>query len=328
MGKRKERMESVKIGFIGCGGIAAVHRDRLVRRNDIELVGCCDILPEQAESFAARWRIPIFKDAVSLYDNARPHAVYISVPPFAHGALETEAAARGIHLFVEMPVALDLQTARAISAAIRKAKVLAMVGYCYRYCDLTQQAHRLLAGEVISLATGRFHCGMPEADWWRRREQSGGQIVEQTTHVIDLLLHLCGPVSEVHAMGAHGCMSKIKNFDVDESSVINLRLKTGAVASISSTCILNHPGSMSLEIATPRLCLALTNETLRVREDHKIVEYLNHTDMYEKESELFIHAVQQGKRGGIRSTYADAIKTLRVTLAANESIQTGLPVVL
>lgn len=321
-------MESVKIGFVGCGGIAAVHRDRLAQRNDVELVGCCDIIPEQAEVFATKWQMPVFKDAISLYDKARPHAVYITAPPFAHGAFETEAAARGIHLFIETPVALDMRTARAISAAIRKAKVLAMVGYGFRYCDPAQQAHRLLAGEVISLVTGRFHGGMPGTDWWGRREQSGGQIVEQTTHVIDLLLHLCGPVSEVHAMGARGCMSKIKNFDVDESSVINLRLKTGAVASISSTCILNYPGGMSLEIATPRLGLTLTHEMLRIREDHRIVEHLNQTDMYEKESEVFVHALQQGKRGSIRSTYNDAVKTLRITLAANESIQTGLPVVL
>lgn len=321
-------MECVKVGFVGCGAMASVHRDRLAGRADVRLAGCCDILPEQAEAFAAKWNIPVFKDAVALYDGAKPDAVYVAVPPFAHGAIETDAAERGIHLFIEMPAALDLQTARTVAAAIRKAKILVMAGYCYRYSDLAQTAQHLLKGEVISLATGRCHCPMPEADWWRRREQSGGQIVEQTSHVIDLLLHLCGPVSEVHAMGARGCLSRVKNFDVDESSVINLRLKTGAVASISSTCILNQPGSMSLEIATPRLCLSLTDDRLRLREDHKIVEYLNHMDMYEKESEIFIHAVQQGKRGGIRSTYSDALKTLRVTLAANESIHTGLPVVL
>lgn len=320
-------MGCVKIGFVGCGGMASVHRDRLAARDDVELVGCCDIVPEQAEAFAARGSIPLFKDAVALY-GAKPHAVYVSVPPFAHGAIETDAADRGIHLFIEMPVALDIQTARAIGAAVRKTKILAMAGYCHRYSNLTQAAHHALHGEVVSLATGKCHCGMPETAWWRRREQSGGQIVEQTTHLIDLLLYLCGPVAEVHAMGARGCLSHARNFDGEESSVINLRLKTGAVASVSSTCILDHPGSMSLEISTPKLTLALTGETLRVREDNKIVELLGHDDLFEKECEAFIHAVQQGKRGGIRSTYGDAMKTLRVTLAANESIRTGLPVVL
>ena len=320
-------MECVKVGFVGCGAMASVHRDRLAGRADVHLAGCCDILPEQAEAFAAKQGIPVFKDAVSLYDGAKPDAVYIAVPPFAHGAIETDAADRGIHLFIEMPAALDLQTARTVAAAVRKAKILVMAGYCHRYSDLAQTAQHLLKGEVISLARPVLlrHAG---SGLVAALEQSGGQIVEQTSHIIDLLLHLCGPVSEVHAMGARGCLSRVKNFDVDESSVINLRLKTGAVASISSTCILNQPGSMSLEIATPRLCLSLADASLRLREDHKIVEYLNHMDMYEKESEIFIHAVQQGKRGGIRSTYSDALKTLRVTLAANESIHTGLPVVL
>lgn len=321
-------MSRVKIGFIGCGTMAAIHRDRLIYRDDVELVGCHDTVTKHAEAFAGKWNIPVFEDVISLYEKARPHAVFIAVPPFAHGDIELEAAARGIHFFVETPVALDIKTARTISAAVRKSKILAMAGYCYRYYDLTLTARHLLRGDVISLVTGQYYCGMPETSWLRRRKESGGQIVEQTTHVIDLLLHLCGPVSEVHALGARGCMSRTNNFDLDESSVINLRLKTGAVASISSTCILSHPGGMALEITTPRFSLSLTHEHLRIREDHKITDYLNQTDMYQKETELFIHAVEQGKRSGIRTTYSEAIKTLRVTLAANESIQTGLPVIL
>jgi predicted dehydrogenase len=50
--------------------------------------------------------------------------------------------------------------------------------------------------------------------------------------------------------------------------------------------------------------------------------------MYANETDAFIRALQQGRRTGIHSTYADALKTLRVTLAANESIDTGMPVTL
>ncbi len=321
-------MSRLKIGFIGCGGIACVHRDNLIHHGNVDLVGCCDTVHEQAEAFAAASGIPIFKDIVSLYNTACPHAVYVSVPPFAHGEIELEAAARGIYLFIEPPIALDVRMARAISVAVRKANILAMTGYCRRYADLTQTAHHILSGEVISLATGRYHCGLPSLSWSRCREQSGGLIVEQASHVVDLLLYLCGPVSEVHALGSQGCMPRTSHLTMDESNVINLRLKNGAVASISCTCILNHPGSVSLEIVTPSLCLALSDDALRIREDHKITEHLNHMNMYKKETEVFIHAVEQGRHSGIRSAYSEALKTLKVTLAANDSIQTGLPVVL
>ncbi|MGI6139754.1 MAG: Gfo/Idh/MocA family protein [Candidatus Hydrogenedentales bacterium] len=321
-------MKPVRIGFIGCGAIASTHSNLLAQRNDVEFVGCFDINTEKAESFGARFNVPIFKDALSMYDTGKPQAVYIAVPPVAHGAYELEAATRGIHLFIEMPIALDIKTARTISAAIRKSKILAKVGYCYRYCDLTQQAKRLLSREVNSLITGSWHTHPPEAKWSQRKDQGGGQIMDETSHIIDLLLYLCGPVSEVHAMGTRGCLSKIKDFDVEESSVINLRLKTGAVASISTTCILNHPGSLSMKIDTPQFSLTLSDDRLQIREDYKIIKHFSAKNKYEIENDLFLQALKQNKRTGIRSSYAEGLKTLRVTLAASESIQTGLPVIL
>ncbi len=321
-------MNRVKIGVVGCGGIAALHMERLCQREDVKLVGCCDVDTERAKMLAARYDVPTFRNPSALYDGAHPEAVYITVPPDAHGAVEMEAAARGVHLFIEKPIALELQTARRIGAEIRKAGVLCSVGYCFRYCDAIQAAHQLLKGKAVSLVSGAFHGGMPGAPWWRKRARSGGQIVEQTTHLVDLVRYLCGPIAEVHAMAARGCMSQVADYDVDDSTVLTMRLKTGAVACLSSTCIMRYPGETFIEIITPELAVTFDGNVARVREDHRIVEHHNASDMYVNETDAFIRAMRQGRRTGIRSTYADALKTLRVTLAANESIETGMPVTL
>ncbi len=321
-------VDCVTIGFVGCGGIASVHLDRLLARNDVRVVGCCDANPERAEQFAAKSGATVYKDPVSLYDGAKPRAVYVAVPPDAHGSIETEAAARGMHLFIEKPIALDMKTARKIAAGIRDAQVQSSVGYCFRYLDSIQIANQCLKGKAISLAAGMCHGGLPEAPWWRQRARSGGQLIEQTTHIVDLMLYLCGPVSEVHAASSRGCLSQIKDYDIDDSSVLSMRLKTGAVACITSTCVLSHPGQTALTIVTPEMTLFFNGNVVSIREDHKVVEHHNASDMYALENAAFIKAVQQGKRLGIRSTYADAMKTLRVTLAATESMDTGMPVTL
>ena len=323
---RNTDMSRVKIGVVGCGGIAALHMEHLRRREDVDLVGCCDVDAERAEMLAARYDVPVFKNSLALYDDTRPEAVYITVPPEAHGAVETEAAARGIHLFIEKPIALELQTARHIGAEIRKAGVLCSVGYCFRYCDSIHAAHQLLKGKAVSLVSGACHGGMPGAHWWRKRARSGGQIVEQTTHLVDLVRYLCGPIAEVHAMAARGCMSQVADYDVDDSTVLTMRLKTGAIACISSTCVMRYSGRTFIEIVTPELAVTFDGDVARVHEDHRIVEHHNASDMYANETDAFIRALQQGRRTGIRSTYADALKTLRVTLAANDSIATGMPV--
>ncbi len=316
----------VKIGFVGCGGIAQEHLKHLRTINDVKIVGVCDAIAARSRAFAAEAGAEVYADPVSLYDKAKPDAVCVAVPPFAHGAIEEEAAARGIHLFVEKPVAIDMAVAARVSGAIKRAGILSSAGYCYRYCDTIDTARALLKGKAVSLVTGAWIGGLPPTPWWRRRNQSGGQMLEQTTHLFDLVRYLCGPVQEVHAMVSRGCMSRVEGFDVDDSSVVVLRLKTGAVASITSTCIINHPGRIHLDIVTPEFTLTLNNGTVRVEEDHRVTEYRSECDKYAEENRAFIDAVRTGKKNGIRCTYADAVKTLQVTCAANESAETGMPV--
>lgn len=319
-------MNRVKICFVGCGGIARIHAQHLRCRDDVNIVGCYDVSVSRAKDFATEFNTTAFDDVAALYDKSKAHAVYITVPPHAHGDYEIEAATRGLPFFVEKPISLDLDVARKVAAAVRKAKVLTSVGYCFRYSDVVQTAQQILKGKAISLVTGQYHCAMPEASWWRKRAMSGGQLMEQTTHIIDLLLFLCGPVLEVHAMASRGCMSQVENFDVDDSSVLNLRLKTGAVASITSTCVLNHSGRTMLQVVTPERIVTVTGNAVKVEEEHKASECFSVVDMYAAENAAFIKAVQLGKRNGIRCSYAEALKTLRVTLAASESMETGMPV--
>ena len=67
---------------------------------------------------------------------------------------------------------------------------------------------------------------------------------------------------------------------------------------------------------------------IRSRKDEggKTTEYMPTVNMYEEEDKVFIEAVRTGKTTHIRSPYSDAIKSFSVTCAANESIESGMPV--
>lgn len=317
----------IRLGFVGCGGIMQEHYRHLSALGGIKMVGHCDIVNERADAAASCFGGEAFTEFTAMYDKVKPHAVYVAVPPYAHCGMEEAAAERGIHLFIEKPIATDAETAKRIAAAIRSSKIIASVGYCFRYYNTARLALQLLKGKAISLVSGSWNGGMPGVWWWRKMDKSGGQVVEQTTHMFDLMRYLCGDVAEVYAVGAKGCMTKVPEYDVHDSSVVAMRLKNGATATITSSCVCNFGSNVCLEIVTPEATMTFLNSgVLSVREKGQTTEYHPNVNMYEEESKAFIEAVRTGKRTKIQSTYADAMKSFMVTWAANESMQSGLPV--
>ena len=315
-----------RVAFVGCGGIMQEHYKHLSAMDGVKMVGHCDIIKDRAQSAADRFGGDVFTEFEPMYDKVKPHAVYIAVPPYAHCGMEEAAAERGIHLFIEKPIAIDRDTARRIGAAIRRAKILTSVGYCFRYYDTVEFARKLLKGKAISLIAGRWNGGMPGVSWWRKMDQSGGQVIEQTTHMFDLMRYLCGDVAEVYAVGATGCMTRVEDYDVHDSSVVAMRMKNGATATITSSCVCTNGGQVSLDIITPEATLTIADGTLTVRENDKTTEYHSSVNMYEEEDKAFMEAVRAEKRTRIRSIYSDALKSFLVTWAANESMRSGMPI--
>jgi predicted dehydrogenase len=340
----------IKVAFIGCGSIMAEHYKHLSGFAEVKIVGHCDSDLKKAQKAAAQWGGDSFGDCAVMFDKVKPHAVYICVPPHAHGPMEEAAAVRGIHLFIEGPIALDRKSARHMAQVIRQSRVLTSVGYCCRYFDTVAQARKILKGKAISLVSGTWKEPLPAASWRRHKGKSGGQLIERTTHLFDLMRYLCGEVAEVHAVASQGCMTHVRDYDIYDSSVVAMRLKNGATASITSTCIMNHEtlpeddtplvcanhhGWSGMEIITPELVLHIDTGfslagrgggALRIEETGRTTEYSSPVNVYKDESQAFVDAVQMGKRGRIKSTYSDAVKTFLIAHAAQESILSGMPV--
>jgi len=316
----------LKVAFVGCGGIQGVHCANLSRNPEVSIVGHCDIEQSRADASAARYGGESFIDFNTMFDKTKPHAAFISVPPYAHCGMEEAAAERGIHLFIEKPVALTRETAQRIAAAIRRSRIICSVGYCFRYYETVATARKELKGRPIALATGYWRGGLQDASWWRKLDKSGGQLHEQSTHIFDLLRYLCGEVKEVHAIGSTGCMSHVTDYDIHDSSVVSLRFKNGASGAVSSSCVNGSHSAAGVNIVCPDLELTFKEGKLTLREGERTTKIRSKNDCFEEEARVFIDAVKTRKQNRIRSTYSDAVKSLLVTLAANESMRSGMPV--
>lgn len=178
------------------------------------------------------------------------------------------------------------------------------------------------------MVLGKWMGEMPMVSWWRDQEKSGGQFIEQTTHIVDLLRYVCGEVEEVYAMyGNQVQHNKHDNVTVPDIGTVSLRLQNGVVANLSNTCILpSGMGDVGLKFYTDKGMLDWQGDKLEIDQEGIKTMYKDTDNPYVRENEAFIHAVRTGDTSQIRSDYSDAYLTHEVTYAALEYARTGVPV--
>ena len=316
---------AVRVGFIGCGGMANGHFRSLSTLDNVERVAFCDVNLDRAKQSAGEYGGKPYSDYHEMLDTEKPDAVYIVVPPGFHNTIEVDVAERKIPFFIEKPIALSNDTTSRVQEVIQKNDLITAVGYHWRYQSGTDHAKEVLKGKTIGMALGYWMGGFPGVSWWRRMDQSGGQFVEQTTHIVDLARYLVGDVKRVYAAAALRDMHDVENMDVPDVGTATLEFESGAVGTINNTCMLGVGGPVSLHIVGRDLWLEVGGK-LKIRDkDGERVEGedLNPTV---REDKAFIKAVETGDRSEIRSDYADGAKTLAVTLAINQSFQSRQPV--
>ena len=314
---------AMKIAFIGVGGIAGNYRGSLKKLGrEREVVGICDINAERAQSVAQEHGASAFTNHQEMLSALKPDAVFISIPPGAHGSQVADAARAGAAVFVAKPVGLDWDMVRRTRDAIEAAGVLSQVGYMARYSDITERARAIIGGRPLGMGLGRFMCRMGEHPWWGQASLSGGQMLEQSTHVFDLLRYFLGEVDEVSCYGHRGLADDIADFE--DATVANLKFKSGACGNIHSTCCANIGQGFATELAGRDLYLKLTHDfSLVGRDGEEKIDYEGEEAGYFRQVKAFLQAIELNDRSLIRSDYADAARSLAVTLAANASLRSG-----
>jgi predicted dehydrogenase len=313
----------VKVAFVGTGIVAHSHLEILARDPDVKVVGLCDIVREKARAAVKRYGGRAYTDYRKMLDTEEPDAVYLCVPPFAHQGQEFDVIERGAGLFVENPVALDIGYAERVAAAAEAAATITSVGYVWRYTHGASVARERLRRNPVALVRGAW-LGQPRVTtWWREREKSGGQFVEQVAHLVDLARFLVGDVRRLYARGSRRFAREEPRSNIEDSSVVVLEFANGAVGEISQTCILDFDEGSALRLYSRRQIIELTFESVQVKSAHKQELFRNRRPPLELENEAFLEAVRTRDSSGIQSSYADAIQTLNVTLAANYSMESG-----
>ncbi len=318
----------MRIGIVGTGSFAALHARLVAKMDGVTVAAVCGTAQEKADRFASEFSSAIGYTSVEhMTDKERLDAVYVCVPPFAHGDIERALIERGMPMLVEKPLGLPGSQIGMLAEEVERKGLITSVGYHWWYLESTERAVQLLEGRTFGMALGYWNGSMPKVGWWRKQDGSGGQFVEQTTHIVDLLRYAAGEVTEVYAAFAQRTMHRtLEGVEVADVGTVSLKLANGAVASIVNTCMLPFYQMTGLQLFTDEGVLELGRDELKVLRDGSSTVYANRMDPYIRENEAFLHAVKTGDPSGIRSTYQDAWKSHQVTTAAVRFAEIGLPV--
>jgi len=327
-GNKKDDTMPVRVGFIGSGGIANHHMRTMAGKPDAEMVAFSDPDVDRARAAAKQYGGKAFASYRTMLSKVELDAVFICIPPFAHRDQERLAVEAGCAIFTEKPIGLNLRRVAQNAELIAKKGVISSVGYNWRYSDGGQGAKRVMAGRKIIIGNGWWIGGTPGVMWWRQMAQSGGQVVEQTTHIFDLLRYLVGDIETVFASGMGGTVSQdeMPKYDVHDASVVQLRYKSGAVGNVTSSCVVSQGYGAAVEVFARDLVATVADSRLKVTVPGKEEITRDKVNPTVAEHQAFFAAVLKKQGPPILSPYADAAETLRVTLAANRSMATGKPV--
>lgn len=144
----------LRVGLIGCGRIARVHRAYLQGIESVELIGVCDADPAARSAFAQEAALPEFASVAELVERGRPDVAHVLTPPATHAPLAMELLRAGVNVLVEKPMALSTAEADQVIAAARRAGRWISVDHNRWFDPVVQQAASIVAGGCIGSVVG------------------------------------------------------------------------------------------------------------------------------------------------------------------------------
>lgn len=149
--------KTVKLGFIGCGGMANTHATNIGKIDNAEVIGWCDIIKERANGFLSKYGGKYATDNMQdILNDSDIDGVFIVTsrnddPGYLHAEIGVKAAEAGKHIFVEKPIASTLEAADKLVEAVNNAKIKFQHGFCFQYSPTIDVAKKLMPNPAYSV---------------------------------------------------------------------------------------------------------------------------------------------------------------------------------
>lgn len=285
------------MAWIGCGRHAEQMLLPQLSRQDIELVGVCDLNPQAAALIAKRYGVPLAtQDHRELLALPGLEVVGMAAGPVQHRDLSIAALERGCHVFMEKPCGASLADAQAIAAAAQAAGKTVGVGFMKRFSTGNRIAHNLVKAAEFGPIAGFFGEYMTAPTYFAGDVDYTGFYLHHCVHYMDIVRYFVAPVRRLTVYRSETAPGR-------QLLQVHLDFANGAIGTVQMGTLQSR--------GTPM-------ERLQIMGDHKRVEVQGVIDVKYFRNPPF-------KAGDPAATLADGADTLHwtpnFTAAANEDFK-------
>ncbi len=265
---------NVKVGIIGCGGIAnGKHMPSLAAIEGCEMVAFCDIVLERAVAAAEKFGVEgakVYEDYKELLKDESIEVVHVCTPNRSHSFITVDALEAGKHVMCEKPMAINSEEAKKMLDAAKRTGKKLTIGYQGRFRDdslyLKSEAEDGFFGDIYyAKATAIRRRAVPTwGVFLNEYEQGGGPLIDIGTHALDLTLWTMNNYKPKYCVGT--AYHKLNNdtdqgnmwgnwdpdgFTVEDSAFGFIVMEDGATIVLESSWALN---SLDVREAQTTLC--------------------------------------------------------------------------
>lgn len=337
----------IRFALVGCGRIAKNHFSSLKQHADrAELVGVCDIAPDALDAAGQETGAKKYSNLPQMLEDTNADIVVLTTPSGLHAQQAVDIAAAGRHVMTEKPMATRWHDGQRMVKACDDAGVRLFVVKQNRRNATLQLLKRAVEqnrfGRIymvnINVFWTRPQAYYDSAAWRGTWEFDGGAFMNQASHYVDLLDWLIGPIESVQGYTA----TLARNIEVEDSGVINVRWRSGALGSMNVTMLTypkNLEGSITIigEKGTVRVGGVAVNEIqhwdfAESHEDDELVKQASYdtTSVYGFGHPLYYDNVIKVLRGEAvpETDGREGLKSLETLIAVYLSARDGKRVAL
>ena len=202
--------KTLKIGIIGCGGIAnGKHMPSLSKLKNCELVAFCDIVLEKAQKAAEKFGTKdaqVFENYKDLLALKEIDVVHVCTPNLTHSFITVDALEAGKHVMCEKPMAVTSKEAKAMVDVAKRTGKKLTIGYQNRFRSdsrfLKQEAENGTFGDIYyAKATALRRRAVPTWGVFIDDEAQSGPLFDIGTHALDLSLWVMNNYKPKYCVG-------------------------------------------------------------------------------------------------------------------------------
>ncbi len=225
-------------GIAGCGWVARDYVGPAIQQSDNgTLVACYDPSPASRARAEAAFCVPCHESMAALLSSPGLQAIYVASPNDSHRPLVEAAAAAGLPVLCEKPMATTYEDAEAMVLACRRAGVRYATAFDQRFHAAHRELARMIASGRLGTITAIrivYACWLP-ANWagdnWRidPRRAGGGALMDLAPHGLDLSATLLGEdLIEIAAFG----QTRVHHYAVEDGALLMARSRSGALVQL------------------------------------------------------------------------------------------------